>query len=170
MKRYLLAAGAGLLVALAVGAFVVSSLAAPSPLKPFVRGSWREVLHAHAGRPTLIHFWGVTCGPCKVELPQLGQFMKDHPGIDIVTISADLVPNLSDATQAMLDNAGLASAENFIFGDGFVERLRFEIDPSWQGDIPRTMLLGRDGAISTIEGTADVSELEKWSAGQGAQP
>lgn len=141
-------------------------IAAPSPLKPFERGSWRQVLRAHAGRPTLVHFWGVTCGPCKVELPQLGEFMKAHPGIDVVTVSADLVPNLPAATEAMLDKAGLSSAENFIFNDGYAERLRFEIDPSWQGDIPRTMLIGRDGQISTIEGAADVAELDQWSAEQ----
>jgi thiol-disulfide isomerase/thioredoxin len=169
MKRYRSAAGGGLLVALACGTLAVSSLAAPSSLKPFERGSWREILHAHAGHPTLVHFWGVTCGPCKVELPQLGGFMKDHPEIDVVTISADLVPDLPQATQAMLDKAGLASAENFVFSDGFAERLRFEIDPSWQGDIPRTMLIGRDGAISTIEGTADMSELDKWSVEQRAR-
>ncbi|MGJ4944386.1 TlpA family protein disulfide reductase [Bradyrhizobium sp. HKCCYLS1011] len=140
--------------------------AATSPLKPFERGSWREVLRAHAGRPTLVHFWGVTCGPCKVELPQLGEFMKAHPRIDVVTVSADLVPDLPAATQATLDRAGLSAAENFIFNDGYAERLRFEIDPSWQGDIPRTMLIGRDGAISTIEGSADLAELDKWSAEQ----
>ena len=43
------------------------------------------------------------------------------------------MPNLPAATQSMLDKAGLSSAENFIFNDGFVERLRFEIDPAWQG-------------------------------------
>lgn len=141
-------------------------LAAPSPLKPFERGSWRQILHAHEGRPTLVHFWGVTCGPCKLELPQLGAFMKTHPGIDLVTISADLVPNLPAATQAMLDKAGLSEADNFIFSDGYAERLRFEIDPGWQGDIPRTMLIARDGSISTIEGSAEIAELDTWSAGQ----
>jgi thiol-disulfide isomerase/thioredoxin len=137
-------------------------------LKPVERGSWQKLLHVHAGHPTLVHFWGVTCGPCKVELPQLGQFMADHPGIDVVTISADLVPNLPDATRSMLDKAGLASAENWIFGDGFAERLRFEIDPAWQGDIPRTMLIARDGTITTIEGSAEIADLNKWSEAQAA--
>jgi thiol-disulfide isomerase/thioredoxin len=135
-------------------------------LKPFVRGSWQQILRAHAGRPTLVHFWGVTCGPCKVELPQLGQFAKDHSGIDVVTISADLVPDLPDATRAMLEKANLQSAENWIFDDGFVERLRFEIDPTWQGDIPRTILISPDGALTTIEGSAEALELEKWSSRQ----
>ena len=56
-------------------------------------GSWQEMLRSHAGRPTLVHFWGVTW-PCKVELPLLGKFMKDHSEIDVVMISADLVPDL----------------------------------------------------------------------------
>ena len=161
MKRALAAFALFGLVAL-----TASSTAAPPSLKPFERGSWREVLRAHAGRPTLIHFWGVTCGPCKIELPQLGKFMADHPEIDVVTVSADLVPNLDAATQAMLDKAGLAAAENFIFNEGYVERLRFEIDPSWQGDIPRTVLVTRNGSVATIEGSAEISDLDKWSSEQ----
>ncbi len=152
--------GLGILIASA------TMLGASPALKPFERGSWQRVLQSHTGRPTLVHFWGVTCGPCKVELPLLGQFAKDHPEVDVVTISADLVPNLPAAVQAMLDKAGLSSAENFVFGDGFVERLRYEVDPAWQGDIPRTMLISRDGTTTTIEGSAEIADLEKWSARQ----
>jgi thiol-disulfide isomerase/thioredoxin len=158
MRRYLLAA-------ISFVAFLAPAPGSEPPpqLRPFVRGSWQQILHSHAGRPTLVHFWGVTCGPCKVELPLLGQFMKDHGAIDVVTISADLVPDLPAATRSMLDNAGLQASENWIFSDGFVERLRFEIDPSWQGDIPRTLLISRDGTITTIEGSAETKDLEKWS-------
>jgi thiol-disulfide isomerase/thioredoxin len=154
--------------AFAVILFLLMSLAAapaaeaPSGMKPFVRGSWQEMLRSHAGRPTLVHFWGVTCGPCKIELPLLGKFMKDHPELDVVMISADLVPNLPHAARAMLDKAGLGTAENWLFSDGFVERLRFEIDPAWQGEIPRTMLIARDGKVTTIEGSAEMPDLEKW--------
>ncbi|MFO1108590.1 MAG: TlpA disulfide reductase family protein [Bradyrhizobium sp.] len=134
-------------------------------LKPFGRGSWHELTKAHAGRPTIVHFWGVTCGPCKVELPQLGAFMKENPDIDMVTISADFVPDLPAATRAMLERSGLASAENWIF-EGFADRLRFEIDPTWQGDIPRTLLITREGEMTTIEGSAEMADLENWSERQ----
>ena len=157
-----------LLAGIFLVAFLLSAPAseAPPQLKAFVRGSWQEVLRGHAGRPTLVHFWGVTCGPCKVELPLLGQFMKDHAGIDVVAISADLVPDLPGATRSMLEKAGLQSAENWIFSEGFVERLRFEIDPAWQGDIPRTILISREGVATTIEGSAEMPDLEKWSSEQ----
>ena len=157
MKRQFVA-GLFLLVLLASAP---ASEAEPE-LAPFGRGSWQKLLRAHAGHPTIVHFWGVTCGPCKVELPLLGAFMRDHQGVDMVTISADLVPDLPATTRAMLQKAGLGSAENWIFDDGFVERLRFEIDPAWQGDIPRTLLVAGDGAITTIEGSADLAEIGKW--------
>ena len=88
--------------------------------------------------------------------------MKDHSELDVVTISADLVPNLPGAARAMLEKAGLGTAENWLFSDGFVERLRFEIDPAWQGEIPRTLLIARDGTVTTIEGSAEIPDLEKW--------
>jgi thiol-disulfide isomerase/thioredoxin len=153
-----------LLACIALLSFLLSAPASEgkAELKPFGRGSWQQILHAHAGRPTIVHFWGVTCGPCKVELPLLGQFMKDHGAIDMVTVSADLVPDLPAATRAMLQKSGLGAAENWIFGDGFVERLRFEIDALWQGDIPRTMLISRKGDITTLEGIAEMTEIQKW--------
>jgi len=160
MKRQFLAAA--LLMALLMPAPAQDS---DTQLKPFGHGSWQELMKAHAGRPTIVHFWGVTCGPCKIELPQLGAFMKDHPDIDMVTISADFVPNLPEATRAMLERSGLLLAENWIF-DGFADRLRFEIDPSWQGDIPRTLLITREGEMTTIEGSAEIADLERWSVRQ----
>src|ERR1700681_1434366 len=145
--------------------FLISAPAseAPPQLKPLQRGSGIDILRSHSIRPTIVHYWEVMCGPCKVELPLLGEFMKVHSAIDMVTVSADLVPDLPGATHSMLEKSGLQSAENWIFNDGFVERLRFEIDPGWQGDIPRTMLISREGAITTIEGSAEIADLEKWS-------
>lgn len=138
----------------------------PSKIKPFERGSWQRLLKAHSGRPTLVHFWGVTCGPCKVELPELGSFMKRNPSVDVVTIDADLVPNSDAAVLSMLEGAGLSSAENWMFNDGFPERLRYEIDAAWQGDIPRTLLISAKGEMATIEGSAEPSMLQQWSDAQ----
>jgi len=163
MKRCVLAA-----ILLFASLAAVPAAETPSELRPFVRGSWQNILRSHAGRPTLVHFWGVTCGPCKVELPLLGKFMKDNAEVDVVMISADLVPNLPGAARAMLEKAGLGTSENWLFADGFVERLRFEIDPAWQGEIPRTLLIARDGTVTTIEGSAEIPDLEKWSAQQKA--
>lgn len=160
MKHMILAA------MLLVASLPAAPASGPAKLRSFERGSWQQLLHSHAGRPTLVHFWGVTCGPCKVELPQLGAFMKRNPSVDVVTIDADLVPNSDSAALSMLQRAGLSLAENWMFSDGFAERLRYEVDPAWQGDIPRTILISRNGTVATIEGSAEPSVLQKWSDGQ----
>ena len=45
-------------------AFVLMTATAGSAkegeIRSFKRGSWQEILHAHAGRPTIAHFWGLT--------------------------------------------------------------------------------------------------------------
>jgi thiol-disulfide isomerase/thioredoxin len=157
-----------LLLPIVAFALAANGSAAYDGLHPFVRGSWKEIRQAHAGRPTVVHFWGLTCGPCRVEMPSWGNLLVERPGLELVVINADLVPNEPGAVSATLAQTGLAAAENWTFGDGFVERLRYEIDPQWRGEIPRTILIAADGAITVIEGVADLTEVRAWLDGQPA--
>jgi thiol-disulfide isomerase/thioredoxin len=136
--------------------------AGASELHPFVRGSWKTILAAHAGQPTIVHFWGVTCGPCRMEMLRWAELLQERPDLHLVVINADLVPNETRAVSAMLAQTGLARADNWMFEDGFVERLRYEIDPQWHGEIPRTILITRDGSVTTIEGPADFKLVKTW--------
>lgn len=149
------------LLALALLA-VAGSSAKEGEIRPFKRGSWQEIRQAHAGRPTVIHFWGLTCGPCRVEMPQWGKLLHERSDLNLVVIDADLIPNQLEDASAMLAKTGLAAAENWIFADPFTERLRFEIDPRWQGEIPRTVMIARDGKTTTIEGVADPMQIRAW--------
>jgi len=137
-------------------------------LREFQRGSWNEIRRSHAGKPTIVHIWGVTCGPCRTEMPLWGAFLRERHDVGLVLIDADLVPNESGAVAAMLDQAGLSTAENWTFGDGFVEPLRYEIDPQWRGEIPRTVLIAADGATTVLEGVADFAEIRRWLDAQRA--
>jgi thiol-disulfide isomerase/thioredoxin len=157
------------LIAILLAALGISPcLATAGPLEPFGRGSWNQILKAHAGRPLVVHFWGLSCAPCRKEMPRWGEVLAKRPDAPIVMINADLVPNVALDAQKFLDQSGLAGAENFIFEEGFVERLRYEIDPQWQGEIPLTLLIGRDGKRVTIEGAAPASAVLDWLEGQAA--
>jgi thiol-disulfide isomerase/thioredoxin len=131
-------------------------------LRPFVRGSWKQILAAHAGRATVVHFWGLTCGPCRTEMPQWGKLLAERSDLDLVVIEADLVTNETSAVQSALTQAGLGAAENWIFSDKFIERLQYEIDPQWRGEIPRTVLIARDGSTTLIEGIFDPYQIRTW--------
>src|ERR1700751_1915285 len=87
------------------GAMVMATVAnsdAANEARPFVRGSWQVLRAAHAGQPTVVHFWGVTCGPCRTEMPQWGKLLSERPDLGLVVINADLVPNQPSAAPAML--------------------------------------------------------------------
>ena len=159
---------ARVLLAIFVVALLASTggFARDGDLRPFKRGSWQEIRQAHAGRPTVVHFWGLTCGPCRVEMPQWGKLLRERSDLDLVAIDADLIPNQVEDASEMLARTGLAGAENWIFDDPFTERLRFEIDPRCQGEIPRTMLIARDGKTTVIEGVADPAQVRAWLDGQ----
>ena len=86
---------ARVLLAIFVVALLASTggFAKDGDLRPFKRGSWQEIRQAHAGRPTVVHFWGLTCGPCRVEMPQWGKLLRERSDLDLVAIDADLIPN-----------------------------------------------------------------------------
>jgi thiol-disulfide isomerase/thioredoxin len=154
-----------------IGAIVLQSAASAgaTEVRAFGRGSWEQIRKAHAGEAVVVHFWGVTCGPCRAELPQWGRLLNKRADLRLVTIDADLVPNAPSAVRAMLKQSGLsAHAENRMFSDGFVERLRYEIDPQWGGDIPRTLLIAPDGTTSALEGVADFARISAWLDAQPA--
>jgi thiol-disulfide isomerase/thioredoxin len=149
------------LVSMALLATVVAA-ATEGELHPFKRGSWQEIRRAHAGQPIVVHFWGVTCGPCRVEMPKWGRLMQERPDLKLIVIDADPIPNEAALVSEMLVKTGLAGAENWIFADDFVERLCFEIAPRWRGEIPMTLLIARDGKTTTIEGVAELAQVLTW--------
>ena len=160
---------AKLVLSLLVLAATSADSATVDNLHEFQRGSWNQIRQAHSGEPFVVHIWGVTCGPCRTEMPEWGALLRDRKDIKLVLIDADLVPNEAGAVAQMLDQAGLGSAENWVFGDGFAEPLRYEVDPQWRGEIPRTILIGRDGATTVMEGVVDLAAVRSWLDAQQAQ-
>lgn len=128
----------------------------------FARGSWAKLSAAHAGQPTVIHLWGLTCTPCLVELPQWGKLLKERPDLRLVLVAADPLPQEPERVAATLAKAGLGGAESWSFTDRFYERLRYEIDPAWAGELPRTIMVAADGTVTVLPGVADLAQVRTW--------
>jgi hypothetical protein len=156
-----------LLAALLLGLVMSGPAQADDPL-PFQRGSWAKLRAAHAGEPTVIHFWGLTCGPCLVELPNWGTLAAKRKDMTLVLLAADPLPQPAEQIALTLDRAGLGRAESWSFTDRFYERLRYEIDPTWSGELPRTVMIARDGTATVLRGVADLSKVRAWLDSQVA--
>ncbi len=150
-----------ILLALLLGLASLTGAEAAGPLS-FERGSWAKLRAAHAGEPTVVHLWGLTCGPCLVELPQWGKLQAERSDLKLVLIAADPLPQEPDRVAATLAKAGLGGSESWSFTDRFYERLRYEIDPAWAGELPRTVMIDADGKTTVLPGVADLAQVRAW--------
>ncbi|CAN2535395.1 hypothetical+protein [Methylocapsa aurea] len=135
-------------------------------IAPFSRGSFDSIRKAHAGRPLIVHFWSVTCAICVAELADWGKLARETPGVDFVFVNADPESDRRRA-EARMEKAGLRQAANFAFADRFVERLYFEVDRHWEGEMPFTALVAADGGLMTEIGALDDLKLARWLEGKG---
>jgi thiol-disulfide isomerase/thioredoxin len=153
-----------LLIALLLA--VASGTASLDSLTPFVQGSWRQLLQSHRNTPLLVHFWGITCAPCMAELPRWGVLAHEHPEAAIVFVSADPVQIDRTVIEAAIVKAGIGNAENWLLSDAFAERVRYEVNPQWIGELPHTALIAGDGRTSFVSGVVDMPEIERWLRAQ----
>jgi hypothetical protein len=131
-------------------------------LHPFVRGSWAQLLKAHHGKSIVVHFWGLTCGPCLAELPNWTAERKKRADLDLVLVDSSPFGDDPNQVRAALKKDNLLNAENWLFADSFEERLRYEIDPHWHGEMPYTLMIGRDGKVAFVTGLMNFTQLNSW--------
>jgi thiol-disulfide isomerase/thioredoxin len=141
---------------------VAATAASAAEIIPFVRGSWAQIRQTHVGKPTVVHFWGLTCGPCLVEMPHWAQLIKERPDLNLVLIAADPVIEEPDDLSRFLVRMGMQTRESWAFADRFVDRLQYEIDPRWRGELPRTMLIDAAGKTTVISGVSEPDEIRRW--------
>lgn len=147
------------------------AFAAPSALaldfKPYGRGAFSQIAKAHAGRPLMIHFWSVTCPPCLAELTQWAKIEAERKDVDIVFVNVDSEEDRARAA-ARAEKAGLGKAVHYGFADDFVEKLYFEAETTWRGELPFTALVAPNGGVVAVTGAIDDPLVLQWLAKLGA--
>lgn len=136
------------------------SWAAPEP-KPFVQGSLKEIVAARQGKPFILGLWSLTCTHCRAELSMLSGLLKKYPDVDVVLVSTDTQEE-GETVAVTLRQLALGRAQAWVFADPFAERLRFEIDRKWHGELPRTYLYDSSHHVQTFTGKLDPRQLESW--------
>jgi thiol-disulfide isomerase/thioredoxin len=147
--------------------FVPAPAMAAQEIKPFVRGSYQQIVAARQGKPFIVNFWSLTCSYCMVELAMLKKLKKNYPRLDLVLISTD-TPEEEKSVSATLAKFSLGKAEAWVFADSYTERLRFEVDKKWQGELPRTYFFSPNKEVTAISGKLEYKEVEQWVKEQDA--
>lgn len=151
----------GVLMALCLAVLLPAPVQAGQEIKPFVRGSYQQIIAAHEGKAFIVNFWSLTCSYCVVELAMLKKLKKKYPRLDLVLVSTD-TPEEEKEVSAMLAKYSLGKAEAWVFSDSYAERLRFEVDKRWQGELPRTYFFSPKHEVTAISGKLEYQEVEQW--------
>ncbi|MEY3747039.1 MAG: hypothetical protein RL194_498 [Pseudomonadota bacterium] len=149
----LLAVLLGLLPAMAQGAEFL----------PFRGDSRTAIEQAHAGRAMILTFWSVDCAYCVDDLALLGEIVRRHPQIVLVTVNTDDDGAVNTVNAGkVLDKAGLPAHARWRFATQDSDRLRYQIDRKWYGELPRSYFYDNQHRVKAVSGKPDSTWLQGW--------
>lgn len=144
---------------------LVGTAAVAASFPDFKKGSFQQIQQQRSGTPYILAFWSETCAYCMQELAMFGRLLKQYPNVGLVTVTTD--PFLDENTvKKILTDRDLTGTETWVFADRFAERLYYDIDPAWQGELPLTYFFdGRNTPIKHM-GVVKEDELMEWLSQQ----
>ena len=138
-----------------------------SDLKPFDAGSYQKILENNANKPFLFIIWSITCSSCLKEMPLIGAIHQKNPQLKIIMLAADDISEV-DQIQAILKKNSLSDVESWSYASENTQKLQFEIDPKWYGELPRTYFFdkkhqrdGMSGVLSELDYNAKLAKILK---------
>lgn len=132
-------------------------------VRPFVSGSMAAITARQADEPLIVSFWSIDCPPCYKELDLWRALSRRYPALDLVLVSTD-APAAGAEVNRVLRQRGVAHLESWQFAISEVQRLRYEIDRRWYGELPRSYFFSPDGDVSAVSGVIDDEQVDAWLA------
>lgn len=134
---------------------------AQAELRPFVPGSLAQIEAEQSGKPFILALWSSDCAHCPAELKTLGDLARRHPGLKIVLVATD-TPAEAVPLEKLARDYGLGNQSQWVFADPQPEKLRFEIDRRWYGELPRTYFFDVQHRREGTSGVVPAERLERW--------
>ncbi len=151
-----------------LAALAVKATGATPAFRPLQAGSFGTLVDARRNQPFLLILWSITCGPCRDEFALLREMRLRHPGLPLVLVSTD---DHGDAVVAgkALEEFGMAGEESWIFADD-AQKLRYEIDPGWYGELPRAYFYDPRHRREGVSGRLARARIERWLESWSGKP
>lgn len=150
---------------LAIGLLVLSYCAHAGEFKSFDLGSRTAIERAHAGKPFILAFWSIDCPYCMEDLKALGDLVRQRPEIALVTVCTDGREGAAEAAR-VLGKVGLPPHERWQFAAADEDRLRYDVDKSWYGELPRSYFYDASHRVQALSGRPEAGWLARWLQAQ----
>lgn len=128
-------------------------------LKHFTSGSYQQLLQEYADKPFVLMIWSINCASCLKKMPLMSELRKSMPDIHLIMLATDDA-SATDRAMSILTENELNQTDNWIFADANLQKLRYEIDPKWYGEVPRTYFVDKDHQRVGVSGSVPREKLE----------
>jgi len=154
MRRFILVA----VSILTASMLIFSSSANAVDLQSFKIDSFEQIVNAKSQQDHLVILWSFDCPPCIKELQKISDLHQQYPEYQLTLINTDSIDE-QGRVKKILKQYNLAGLDNWGFANTDEEKLRFDIDPRWFGDLPRSYFFPLEGKVKRLRGALTSAEL-----------
>ncbi len=135
-----------------------STLNSTVSLQSFELGSFEKIVTGKNKQDHLVVLWSFDCPPCITELEKISDLHQQFPNYQLTLINTDAVDEQL-RVKKILKQFNLAELDNWGYANSDEEKLRYDIDPRWYGDLPRSYFFPLQGKIKRLRGALSSAEL-----------
>ena len=128
---------------------------------PFDMNTRKVIEKRYIDQPLIISFWSIDCPYCIDDLKKLGKALSKNTNVKLITVCVDGKESAKKA-ERILSQANLPKHEKYQYAEVDEDRLRYNIDPAWYGELPRTYFYDAAHHVTPLSGKISNSFLDKW--------
>ncbi len=128
---------------------------------PFDMNTRKVIERRYIDQPLIISFWSIDCPYCIDDLKKLGKALSKNTNVKLITVCVDGKESAKKA-ERILSQANLPKHEQYQYAEVDEDRLRYNIDPAWYGELPRTYFYDAAHQVTPLSGKISNSFLDKW--------
>ena len=128
---------------------------------PFDMNTRKVIEKRYIDQPLIISFWSIDCPYCIDDLKKLGKALSKNTNVKLITVCVDGKESAKKA-ERILSQANLPKHEQYQYAEVDEDRLRYNIDPAWYGELPRTYFYDTAHQVTPLSGKIPNSFLDKW--------
>ena len=128
---------------------------------PFDMNTRKVIEKRYIDQPLIISFWSIDCPYCIDDLKKLGKALSKNTNVKLITVCVDGKESAKKA-ERILSQANLPKHEQYQYAEVDEDRLRYNIDPAWYCELPRTYFYDAAHQVTPLSGKISNSFLDKW--------
>jgi len=107
----------------------------------------------------LIVMWSLECPACFDELETIAQLLEQSPDLAITLISTDDDPSRINEVAEVYAQFAFSNITRLVYAANQGQKLRYAIDSTWQGELPRSFYIDASGKQHGYSGLLNEKKL-----------